>query len=63
VLHLPATAELSGAVNERRFDDLDLREEAPRSPDEPETGRYSDVRCTQYTFGCVPGFLTGGCCV
>ena len=50
-------------MNEQRFDDLDLREEAPRNPEEPETGRYTEVGCTQYTFGCVPGFLTGGCCV
>ncbi len=49
-------------MTELRFDDLDLREEAPRSADALDSARFSEVHCTQYTFGCVPGFLTGGCC-
>jgi hypothetical protein len=48
--------------NESRFDDLELREEPPRGEDYA-NARFSQVHCTQNTFGCgTLGFLTGGCC-
>ncbi|HYW52346.1 MAG TPA: hypothetical protein VE826_00180 [Dongiaceae bacterium] len=52
--------------NESRFDDLELREEPARGRDF-EHARFSEVKCTQYTFGCTTACrngapLTGGCC-
>jgi hypothetical protein len=48
-------------MSERQFDDLELREQPPRSEAERSTLHVSKVGCTQYTFGCTPP-LTGGCC-
>jgi hypothetical protein len=52
--------------NESRFDDLELREEPARAGGYDDA-RFSDVKCTQYTFGCTTACrngapLTGGCC-
>lgn len=51
---------------ETRFDDLDLREE-PAHGRERANVPFSELRCTQYSFGCTTACrngrpLTGGCC-
>jgi hypothetical protein len=53
--------------NELRFDDLDLREEPAGRERAAQTAPFSDVKCTQYSFGCTTACrngapLTGGCC-
>lgn len=52
---------------EFRFDDLDLREEPEGRERTPATAPNTDLKCTQYSFGCTTACngapLTGGCCV
>ncbi len=49
-------------MNERQFDDLELREEPPRSDGERGAAEVSHVNCTQNTFACRLAQRTPICC-